>query len=74
MHNSILIELLTYLESQQNGRCLGRSGYRKLKHCLAASMADAVVSCTGLVWCGARGCVKMNAEFLDERYDFWNGR
>jgi hypothetical protein len=26
-----------------------------------------------IVWCGARGCVKMNAESLDERYAFWNG-
>jgi hypothetical protein len=27
----------------------------------------------GPLWCGARGCVNMNAEFLDERYAIWNG-
>jgi len=35
-------------------------------------MADAW-KVRGAVWCGARGCAKMNAEFLDERYAFWNG-
>jgi hypothetical protein len=37
------------------------------------SAANAPRRFTGPVWCGARRCVKMNAEFLDERYGFGNG-
>jgi hypothetical protein len=36
-------------------------------------MADAPWHGVEPVWCAKRGCVKMDAELFDERYDFGNG-